>query len=255
METKNIAILLDTDNTQLEYLPHIIEEVKQYGNPIIKWAFGNWTNSQFSSWNVPLSNLTFRLIQSPTHVKAKNTTDISLVISAMELLYTQPHITGFCIVSSDSDFMQLAMKLIESNKFVMGIGRKQTPTPFVNACHVFKYIDDFAYLIPEQSSVIEEPQKTIVETPLKTGEIKLTEYPNQKIITKIKKIKQIITNILNSNKTPILARVAQEIKRMDPAFTPNDYGYTNFLKMFESLSDYFQVVPEGTSSHIIKIKQ
>ena len=76
METKekNIAILLDTDNTQLEYLPLIIEEVRQYGNPIIKWAFGDWTTPQFSSWNVPLSHLTFRLIQSPTHVKGKNTT-------------------------------------------------------------------------------------------------------------------------------------------------------------------------------------
>ena len=254
METKNIAILLDTDNTQLEYLPHIIEEVKQYGNPIIKWAFGNWTNSQFSSWNVPLSNLTFRLIQSPTHVKAKNTTDISLVISAMELLYTQPHITGFCIVSSDSDFMQLTMKLIESNKFVMGIGRKQTPTPFVNACHVFKYIDDFAYLIPEQSSVIEEPQKIVVEPP-KVEPPKATPAKPTKADAMIILLKQAVTNMLESDGLAQLGKVAQEIKRLAPNFIPKDYGYINYVKMFEALPTHFQVIFQENSNYRIKIKQ
>lgn len=254
METKNIAILLDTDNTQLEYLPYIIEEVKQYGNPIIKWAFGNWTNSQFSSWNVPLSNLTFRLIQSPTHVKGKNTTDISLVISAMELLYTQPHITGFCIVSSDSDFMQLAMKLIESNKFVMGIGRKQTPTPFVNACHVFKYIDDFAYLITEQSSVIEEPQKTAVE-PSKVDPPKATPVKPTKTDTKIALLRQAVTNMLESNGSAQLGKVAQEIKHLAPNFTPKNYGFGNYVKLFESLPSEFSIKLKDRSNYFIKIKQ
>jgi hypothetical protein len=254
METKNIAILLDTDNTQLEYLPHIIEEVKQYGNPIIKWAFGNWTNSQFSSWNVPLSNLTFRLIQSPTHVKAKNTTDISLVISAMELLYTQPHITGFCIVSSDSDFMQLAMKLIESNKFVMGIGRKQTPTPFVNACHVFKYIDDFAYLIPEQSSVIEEPQKTAIEPP-KVELPKATPAKPTKTDTKIALLRQAVTNMLESNGSAQLGKVAQEIKRLSPSFKPSNYGFSNYVKLFEALPSEFSIELRDRTNHYIKIKK
>ena len=254
METKNIAILLDTDNTQLEYLPYIIEEVKQYGNPIIKWAFGNWTNSQFSSWNVPLSNLTFRLIQSPTHVKAKNTTDISLVISAMELLYTQPHITGFCIVSSDSDFMQLAMKLIESNKFVMGIGRKQTPTPFVNACHVFKYIDDFAYLIPEQSSVIEEPQKTVVEPP-KVEPPKATPTKPTKTDTKIALLRQAITNKLESDGRASLSHVVNELKKLSPDFDPKKYGHSNFVKMFQSLPTHFQISMKNGSNYYIRIKK
>mgnify|MGYP000844424320 CR=1 FL=1 len=254
METKNIVILLDTDNTQLEYLPHIIEEVKQYGNPIIKWAFGNWTNSQFSSWNVPLSNLTFRLIQSPTHVKAKNTTDISLVISAMELLYTQPHITGFCIVSSDSDFMQLAMKLIESNKFVMGIGRKQTPTPFVNACHVFKYIDDFAYLIPEQSSVIEEPQKTVVDPP-KVEPPKATPAKPTKVDAKLVLLKQAVTNMTEADGTAPLSKVVNELRRLAPKFTPKDYGHSNYVKMFQSLETHFQVSLKNKSNYYIKIKK
>ena len=252
METKekNIAILLDTDNTQLEYLPLIIEEVRQYGNPIIKWAFGDWTTPQFSSWNVPLSHLTFRLIQSPTHVKGKNTTDISLVISAMELLYTQPHITGFCIVSSDSDFMQLAMKLIENNKFVMGIGRKQTPTPFVNACHVFKYIDDFAYLIPNGSPV-EEPKPEVISTAPK-------EYPTSAPISKeedpINLLKRAMKNLQEGEEGADLGKVVNEIKNLDPNFTPKSLGKKNYVKLFESLPSYFQMVKKG-SNYLIKLRK
>ena len=92
------------------------------------------------------------------HSKGKNSTDISLVISAMEILYTYPYITGFCIISSDSDFTELVVKLKENNKFVMGIGKRQTPPAFVKACHKFKYTDDYKStdINPEQISIILE---------------------------------------------------------------------------------------------------
>ena len=252
METKekNIAILLDTDNTQLEYLPLIIEEVRQYGNPIIKWAFGDWTTPQFSSWNVPLSHLTFRLIQSPTHVRGKNTTDISLVISAMELLYTQSHITGFCIVSSDSDFMQLAMKLIENNKFVMGIGRKQTPTPFVNACHVFKYIDDFAYLIPNVSPV-EEPKPEVAPATPKVETLKPEPITKN---SKLDILIQAVENQMEGERGAPFNSVVCELKRLNPDFTPKSYGKGNYISIFKSLPSYFQMVKKG-SNYLIKLRK
>ena len=253
IKEKNIAILLDTDNTQLEYLPLIIEEVRQYGNPIIKWAFGDWTTPQFSSWNVPLSHLTFRLIQSPTHVKGKNTTDISLVISAMELLYTQAHITGFCIVSSDSDFMQLAMKLIENNKFVMGIGRKQTPTPFVNACHVFKYIDDFAYLIPNVPPV-ETPKPELALAAPKVETLKPEPITKNSKGSLLDILIQAVENQMEGERGAPFNSVVCELKRLNPDFTPKSYGKRNYVSIFKSLPSYFQLIKGENNYHIKLVK-
>ena len=145
---KKIAVLIDADNAQAEYLSQSIEEVKLYGDPILKWAFGDWTTPQLSSWKQYMASFAIKPLQSFAHSKGKNSTDISLVISAMEILYNYPYISGFCILSSDSDFTELVVKLKENNKFVLGIGKRQTPPAFVKACHKFKYTDDYDYTTP-----------------------------------------------------------------------------------------------------------
>ena len=252
METnqKRIAILIDADNAQPSTISKIIEEVETYGKILIRWAFGDWTTSQLRGWKDTLPVFSIKPIQSFAHAKEKNSTDITLVINAMNLIHTHPHITGFCIVSSDSDFMQLAMKLIENNKFVMGIGRKQTPTPFVNACHVFKYIDDFAYLIPNGSPV-EEPKLEVISTAPK-------EYPTSAPISKeedpINLLKRAMKNLQEGEEGADLGKVVNEIKNLDPNFTPKSLGKKNYVKLFESLPAYFQMVKKG-SNYLIKLRK
>ena len=81
-----------------------------------------------------------RPIQSYSYTVGKNATDSAMIIDAMDILYSQK-VTGFCIVSSDSDFTRLATRLREAAMMVIGIGEKKTPNPFIVACDKFIYLE------------------------------------------------------------------------------------------------------------------
>ena len=79
-------------------------------------------------------------IQQYSYTTGKNATDSAMIIDAMDILHTDK-VDGFCIVSSDSDFTRLAVRLRESGKFVLGMGEKKTPNPFIVSCDKFVYIE------------------------------------------------------------------------------------------------------------------
>ena len=79
-------------------------------------------------------------IQQFAYAVGKNATDSALIIDAMDLLYSG-NVDVFCIVSSDSDFTRLAMRLRESGKTVYGIGATTTPVAFQHACDRFTYTE------------------------------------------------------------------------------------------------------------------
>ena len=94
--------------------------------------YGDWTKSNLANWK-DVANLNARLqVQQYNYTSGKNFTDGALIIDAMDMLYTD-NIDGFCIVSSDSDYTRLAIKMHERGKFVFGIGEKKTPQLLVNA--------------------------------------------------------------------------------------------------------------------------
>ena len=94
-------------------------------------------------------------MQQYSYTTGKNATDSAMIIDAMDILYAG-NIDGFCLASSDSDFTRLASRLREAGMIVIGMGKKQTPRPFVAACSQFKYID----LISEEITTIAETQKS-----------------------------------------------------------------------------------------------
>src|SRR6202000_2266317 len=91
-------------------------------------------------WKDKLHEFAIRPIQQFSYSTGKNATDIALVIDAMELLYTQKP-DAFCLASSDADFTPLVMQLKANGHDVYGFGERKTPTPFVNACTTFLYLD------------------------------------------------------------------------------------------------------------------
>ena len=244
-EIKKIAVLIDADNAQAEYLSESIEEVKLYGDPILKWAFGDWTTPQLSSWKQYMASFAIKPLQSFAHSKGKNSTDISLVISAMEILYNYPYISGFCILSSDSDFTELVVKLKENNKFVLGIGKRQTPPAFVKACHKFKYTDDYDYTtpivaeLPASSTIVAKEPKIIVITPHKTTTTPPAGKPANKTDAKLILLKEAVTNMAEADGTAPLSKVVNELRRLAPRFSPKDYGHSNYIKIFKSLPTSF----------------
>lgn len=139
----SIALLIDADNSPSSKIDFIISELASHGVVNIRRAYGNWTKRGLAGWIEVLHSYAIQPMQSFDLVKGKNATDMSLLIDAMDILYTK-HIDTFCLVSSDSDFTPLIQRLRADGKKVIGFGDQKTPEPFIASCTHFLYLDDTA---------------------------------------------------------------------------------------------------------------
>ncbi|RYD42293.1 MAG: NYN domain-containing protein, partial [Verrucomicrobiaceae bacterium] len=142
MTTQNsIALLIDADNAPAAKIDFIISELAGHGVVNIRRAYGNWKKHTLAGWEKVLHEYSIQPMQSFDLVKGKNATDMTLVIDAMDMLYTRK-VDTFCLVSSDCDFTPLIQRLRADGKEVYGFGGKNTPLPFKNSCTRFLYLDE-----------------------------------------------------------------------------------------------------------------
>lgn len=139
-ETLRFAVLIDSDNVSDKYIGIILDEIAGEGLATNKRIYGDWTQSQMNSWKNVLLENSLTPVQQYAYTTGKNATDSAMIIDAMDILYSG-HVDGFCLVSSDSDFTRLAMRLRESGMTVVGMGESKTPKAFIAACDKFRYLD------------------------------------------------------------------------------------------------------------------
>jgi uncharacterized LabA/DUF88 family protein len=118
----------------------MMEEIAKYGTPTTKRIYADWTKPNANGWKSVLLEHAITPIQQYSYTVGKNSSDSAMIIDAMDLLYSDK-VDGFCIVSSDSDFTRLAIRLRESGMNVIGMGEKKTPNSFIVACDRFIYIE------------------------------------------------------------------------------------------------------------------
>jgi uncharacterized protein (TIGR00288 family) len=135
-----LAVLIDADNVPRKYIRPIMEEIAVYGNPTVKRIYGDWTTPNLAKWKANLLENALTPVQQYGYTTGKNSTDSAMIIDAMDILYSG-NVDGFCLVSSDSDFTRLAIRLREAGKKVIGLGERKTPNPFIVACDRFIYIE------------------------------------------------------------------------------------------------------------------
>ena len=133
-----LAVLIDADNASRTAMKDVMAEVAAYGTPTIKRIYGDWTTPNLASWKPLLLENAITPVQQYGYTTGKNSTDSAMIIDAMDILYTG-QVDGFVLVSSDSDFTRLAIRLREAGKKVYGMGEKKTPNPFIVACDKFVY--------------------------------------------------------------------------------------------------------------------
>jgi uncharacterized LabA/DUF88 family protein len=138
---RRLAVLIDGDNAQASQIEYILKEVVRYGVATIRRIYGDWTTPQLESWKRTLPMHAIQPIQQFSNTVGKNSTDSAMIIDAMDILYAGT-VGGFIIVSSDSDYTKLAIRLREAGMEVIGIGKNHTPKPFVNACNEFRYVEN-----------------------------------------------------------------------------------------------------------------
>jgi len=140
LDNLRLAVLIDAENVPRNCMKRVMEEIAIYGTPTIKRIYGDWTSPTVSGWKSSLLENAITPIQQYSYTQGKNSSDSAMIIDAMDILYTEKT-DGFVIVSSDSDFTRLAIRLREAGQRVIGIGERKTPSAFIAACDKFTYIE------------------------------------------------------------------------------------------------------------------
>ena len=140
---RKIALLVDAENVSHHRIDQVMAAVKNNlgGLVTVKRIYADWTKPNLSAWKAVLQKHAFLPIQQYSFTSGKNSTDFALVIDAMDLLY-QNDIDVFYIVSSDSDFTRLVMRIRESGKIVIGMGEKKALESFVLACNDYIFFEE-----------------------------------------------------------------------------------------------------------------
>ena len=136
-----LAILIDADNTSARWADAIFKEIATIGEASVRRIYGDFSGPRLASWKNKLAGHAVIPHQQFAYTTGKNSSDIALVIDAMDLLHSG-RFDGFVLVSSDSDFTRLASRIREQGLQVFGIGTKTTPDAFRKACRRFIFIEN-----------------------------------------------------------------------------------------------------------------
>lgn len=226
----NLAVLIDADNIPYSNVKGIFEEIAKYGTPTFKRIYGDWTRPSVSGWKSVLLENAIIPIQQYSYTKGKNSTDSALIIDAMDILYSGK-VDGFCIISSDSDFTRLALRLRESGKRVFGIGERKTPQPFIVACDKFIYLEILNTPGQPQGETGNQRKKG-KSVPRKQKEQKEPENP---LIVVKRLISSSITDIADENGWAFLGDVGNLILKKQPDFDPRIFGFSKLTPLIRSL--------------------
>jgi uncharacterized protein (TIGR00288 family) len=219
----NIAVLIDGDNIPSAHVKEMMEEIAKYGNPTIKRIYGDWTSPHLSKWKNLLLENAITPIQQYAYTKGKNATDSAMIIDAMDILYSEK-VSGFCIVSSDSDFTKLATRLREAGKQVIGIGEKKTPNPFIVACDKFIYIE----IIRKQT---EKKESVNPKDHIKDNVDKITPKV-------IKLIAATISDLSDEDGWAFLGDVGSLLQKKQPNFDSRNYGFEKLTPLIKSIGKF-----------------
>ncbi len=222
---ENIAVLIDADNSRLSRLKLILDEISSYGRIVVKKAYGNFKSEQLKNWEAELNSLAIKPEQQFAYTTGKNATDISLVIGALDLLYTGLY-DAFVIISSDSDFTPLAIRLRESGVYVFGAGEEKTPKPFRNACDNFILTEYLTDSVIEKSKPAEKPEQ-ISTTPV------VEEAIHDLLVTACNKY-QDAEGWVN------VSAAGTYIKRVKPDFDAKIYGFNKLPDLLKAFPDRYK---------------
>lgn len=237
-----MAMLIDGDNAQPSLIVKLMAEAGKYGAPTIRRIYGDWTTPQMNGWKEGLNNHAIQPIQQFRYTVGKNATDSALIIDAMDLLHSGL-VDGFCIVSSDSDYTRLATRIREEGTFVMGIGQRKTPKPFVNACNVFIFTENLTDDIDEK---IEQSEKG-------SSDSTSQQRPNP-----VPLLKEAFTMSADEDGWAHLGMMGTNLRQLDPSFDPRTFGYGQLLQLISAYKDIFIIRKEedkGRSAVYVKRKE
>jgi len=234
-----LAVLIDADNITYKNIKGMMEEIAKYGVPTFKRIYGDWTKPTLKGWKTVLLENAITPIQQYSYTVGKNSSDSAMIIDAMDILYSSK-VDGFCLVSSDSDFTRLAIRLREASMYVIGIGEKKTPEPFIAACDKFIYME-----------ILKKDEPEITSSTKTTAPAKPKESISKIDSRLIKLIAGSIDDLADDDGWAFLGDVGNLILKKKPNFDPRNYGYLKLTPLIKSLGK-FQIDERTTENRNIK---
>ena len=226
------AVLIDSDNISSKYAASIFDELEKYGFASCRRIYGNWSNKGNGWTENVLLEYSIIPIQQFSYTSGKNATDMAMVIDAMDLLY-KDKVDVFCLVTSDSDFTRLAMRLREEKKYVLGMGESKAPAALTRSCNKFIYLN----LIDDKSQEVDH-----------------NELEN---VTSIEMVKKAVAALFTEegSRSLDLGYVGQRISEKYTDFDVRNYGYAKLSVFLKEEMPQFRVVREGNKTCLKKQDQ
>ena len=257
-DTTNLALFCDFENIALGVrdaryekfdISRVLERLLLKGSIVVKKAYCDW--DRYKEFKAGMHQAGFELIEIP-HVKqsGKNSADIRMVVDALDLCYTKPHVETFVIISGDSDFSPLVAKLRENDKGVIGLGVKNSTSDLLMAsCDEFIYYDD---LVREQKARRTGRRKTSADTgaaatgsgTATTGAASAAPVPKDEEREREHDREHEAFDLVLATIDALIAErgedekiwgsmVKQALKRRKPGFNESYYGFRSFNKLLE----------------------
>jgi uncharacterized protein (TIGR00288 family) len=220
-----IALLIDCDNVNASSIEGVLEELAKYGAVNVRHAHGDWNSAHLSGWIEKLHPHAIRPVQQFAYTTGKNATDSAMIIDAMDLLYSNT-VDAYALMTSDSDFTPLVMRILESGMPVYGFGEKKTPLPFVHACSQFIYTEN---LQPEPEERTGSP-------------VPVTKRTRNEIRGDTELVRLLRTSVEQTSEDDgwaHLGKVGQYISNNN-SFSPVNYGYRKLSDLIKA-SELFEV--------------
>ncbi len=240
-QPRQMALLIDSDNISSRLLSQVFMAAATEGNLVVRRAYGNWLSPRLSPWNRTCREYEIEQIQVAPFRKAKNVTDMQLIIDAMELCLTGL-VDSVCIVSGDSDFTLLALRLKEHAIYVFGIGAAAAvSSTFAAACDRYQRIRN----VPQRPFSTEGGRDTTVRETDDHSWISLVndacEHPR------------------SADGWVDLGYVGSHIRELHRQFDVRSYGYASLSALVASRPELFEIEvrqpdPSAAPSYWIRIR-
>ncbi len=235
--TELLAVLIDADNVPSSKIGAVLAEIARFGTASVKRIYGDWTSTQLSGWKTAASEHVIQPVQQFANTVGKNATDSALIIDAMDLLYTR-RFSGFCIISSDSDFTRLATRIREDGLTVYGFGEDKTPASFRNACDTFTYLE---VLRESEAEPLTAPPARVATKELRS---------NTKLVSGLR---SSVGTASGEDDWANLSAVGSLMRKQQPDFDPRNWGYAKLSDLVRAIG-LFDVEPRPTGGLQIRNK-
>ena len=244
LKPKKLAVLIDADNSSINSIEPVLEEIAKFGIASVKRVYGDWSSDTLKNWRDVLLPHAITPVQQFAYTKGKDATDMILIIDAMDLLYGGA-LDGFCIISSDSDFTPLASRIRESGLTVYGFGRKRTPEAFRQACDKFIFVENL--LSDEKEDIKQNAQS------------KKTNTNDNSDIRKISEIDKYTLNLIykavkdnaDDSGWAYLGSIGTYLTQVKPDFDTRNYGHEKLSGLVQALG-LFETKMKGSQMFLRK---